>query len=150
MSIFLEKDVVHPTVQFVKDEYQITWKELGDILVGKMSSLGYEINLSPANVRNFATSRSSAWWFWGCISDIVVGMWRLKRQEAKSYAERKNIDLEFSELFSDNLQAAYAFLYAVQEEDEPNSKIAAPAKVMSNSIVNEHEEFFSISFPTLD
>ncbi len=150
--MFIQKEEVHPTVQFVKDEYKVTWKDLGKILSDRMSTLGYEVNLSAANVRNFATGRSAAWWFWSRISEIVIGIWSGERERASTPLELRNIDLKFSALFSEDLKSTYGFWYEVKEmsqEERDNCKAIAHGLALANSILNENEAFFGTEFPKL-
>ena len=151
--MFIQKDEVHPTVQFIKEEYDITWKEMGAILSDKMRTLGYSVTLSPANVRNFATSRSSAWWFWPRISEIVVGMWKVDREKALTEEGLKEIDLKYSELFSEDLKAVYSMWHLIKQESKKhnsnNCSLLPPIFVLTNSVVSDHEAFFGIEFPLI-
>jgi hypothetical protein len=150
--MFIQKEEVHPTVQFIKNEYKVTWKEIGKILSDKMSTLGYEVHLSAANVRNFATGRSAAWWFWARISEIVMGIWNSERETASTPAELRNIDLKFSALFSEDLKSTYGFWYEVKKmskEERNNCKAIEHGLALSNSIFNENEAFFGADFPKI-
>ncbi|WP_127471941.1 hypothetical protein [Thiomicrorhabdus aquaedulcis] len=148
--MFTQKDTIHPTVQYIRDAHNLTWKGLGKVLDDKMAEFGYSISLSPANVRNFATSRSNAWWFWPRISEMVIKDWDEKRDKAESPDELKNIDLNFSELFSEDLKVIYGLWHialTVSEEKREECKIFAGCMALSNSIINSHEIFFGCKFP---
>lgn len=152
--MFIQKDEVHPTVQFVKDEYGVTWKEMGVILSDKMFTLGYELSLSPANVRNFATSRSSAWWFWPRISEIVVGIWEIDRKASANEDDVREVDLKYSGLFSEDLKAVYSLWHTIKKESQKyNGKecsLLPSILTLTNSVVNEHQSFFGIEFPLIE
>ncbi|GAB6071588.1 hypothetical protein JCM30760_26860 [Thiomicrorhabdus hydrogeniphila] len=150
--MFIEKGVVHPTVEFIREKYDITWKELGSILQDRMATMGYELKLSPSNVRNFATSQSVAWWFWPRISEIVLGFWEQERQQSTTIEEKTNADLEFSGLFSEDLRAVYALWYAILEDDSfdrINSKTIRPCIVITNALLRDCEAFFGCEFPRI-
>lgn len=151
--MFIEKnDAVHPTVQFLKDTYDVTWGELGKILSQRMGTLGYETAPSAANIRNFATSRSSAWWFWPCISELVIGFWEMELEESTGEQESRQADLKYSYLFSSDLQAVYSFWHSVQDlptKERESCSIVHTGQVLANSVLNDHERFFKVKFPNI-
>lgn len=145
-----QKDKVHPAVQFIRTEYKLTWKSLGALLSDRMQVLGYEASLSPANVRNFATGRSSAWWFWARISEIITGAWVTERGEAQTPLEIKKIDLKYSALFSEDLAIAYAFWHEAREMSQENTEGAKAIEyglLMAASITNSVATKFDATFP---
>jgi hypothetical protein len=146
---FVEKEVVHPTVEFLRDSYKVTWKELGEMLSEKMLDKGYEVNLTPANVRNFASGRSAAWWFWPEISKMIFKLWQDERERYKGQ-DLEQTDLNFAKLFSEDLMQVYGLWYALKKEGSHNAsyrKINAIALSLANIVMNEHEEFYGNSFP---
>lgn len=151
--MFLEKNVVHPTVEFLKKEYAVTWEGMGKILSDRMKTLGQKINLSPANVRNFSTSRSSAWWFWPQISDLVLNFWNEERSKASTPQELMNVDLKFSGLFSEDLKNVYSLWHMMLTVDEERRKecvILRTSVALTNSTLSSHEAFFGCEFPRID
>lgn len=146
---FVEKEVVHPTVVFLRDSYKVTWKELGEMLSEKMGDMGYEVNLTPANVRNFASGRSRAWWFWPEISKMIFKLWQDERERYKGQ-DLEQTDLTFAKLFSEDLMQVYGFWHALKKERSHNAsyrKINAIALSLASIVMNEHEEFYGNYFP---
>jgi hypothetical protein len=151
MTEFINKDTVHPTVQYLRDEFNLTWRQLGEKLSERLHGYGFDITPSVSNVRNYATGRSGAWWFWGQISDMVIEVWQQNRNESTSDDERRQVDLTFASLFSDELMHVYEFFYAVKSfEDEcpRNHPVITSGMANANFILHENERVFDVrNFP---
>jgi hypothetical protein len=153
--MFNDDKSVHRLVQFIKDQNKLTWKAFAELLVERMADRNPSLHLSPANVRNFATGNSSAWWFWGEIGEIGLEMWLQARGDCDGH-DCKQIDLFYSQLFADDLMQVYGYLYNRKAltkdtlELIPSLKnVIANADALMNSIINHWERFYSISLPSV-
>ncbi|KDN94643.1 hypothetical protein [Hydrogenovibrio marinus] len=152
-----DRNDVHPLVSHIKNTLGLTWKQLGAILKERMQKQNFEISLSVSNVRNFSTNRSSAWWFWPEIGEMVIEMWYHERnsQEVKQDPKKKmTVDLHYAELFSPELMQIYGYWYNINDVDE--NYIQKHLNLMNalncseaimNSLINDLETFFEVSFP---
>lgn len=151
MSNTDKKDSVHPLVKMIKDEYQFTWKEFAEYLKERVNKDLQQVqNLSPANVRNFATDKSTAWWFWGQIGSIAKEMWLESRLKAKDDNELEQVDLYFSEMFSGDLMMVYAYYHSRKRNPANESsylEALSIADTLANVVRSEVEQKFNIELP---
>ena len=151
--LYHEKGIVHPLVQFIREEYSYSWKELGEYLYQRQLAKenNYINPISASFCRRLAVNQSKASWFFPEIASIGIGFWEDERLNAKSDDDIKQIDLKYSAMFSLDLLGVYLFLYAKKEcLSEKCPDIASSGSVLANIILNEFESYFEVTFPNIN
>lgn len=141
------KDAVHPLVEYLrKEELEMTWQDFGSYLSNELSKKGHDINISPGNARNFACFRSTTWWFWSLISELVVSSWVEKRTSAQSIEEFTSIDIFYSSLFSESFAEVYRLWHSLlfSQRDEDTSNFTLSALELAEHVFNETRIHFDI------
>lgn len=156
---FEDKNAVHPLVVFLRESEGYSWQSLADHFSESLGEKGIMLKVSRSNVRNYATGRTNAWWFWPEVSLMIVTKWASDREKGIELKERRECDLFFSGLFSEDLKQVYSYRYAasklkrlcVSETNEACktsiNQTLAIAETLATSVVNQTENIYSVSFP---